>query len=84
LWCAGGRDFTLGLGRAGAGVDAEVVVGANPEVTDSGSPARPMGVAASWLADQATVAVATMPSSAAVTHISVWRFTVRASYSALG
>jgi hypothetical protein len=47
VWCAGGGDFTSGLERVGAGIDADVVVGANPEVTDSGSPARPMGVAAS-------------------------------------
>jgi hypothetical protein len=69
---------------AGARAGAAVLVGANPEVTDSGSPARPMRVAASWLADQATVAVAAMPSNAAVTHNNVWRFTVSASYSASG
>jgi hypothetical protein len=68
--------------RTGAGAD--VLVGASPEVTDSGSPARPMRVAASRLADQATVAVAAMPSNAAATHNSVRRFTVRPSYSAPG
>ncbi len=61
-----------------------MLVGANPEVTDSGSPARPTRVAASRLADQATVAVAAMPSSAAATHNNVRRFTFNASYSASG
>jgi hypothetical protein len=68
----------LGLGAAG------VLAGARPEVTDNGSPASPTRVAASWLADQATVAVAAMPSSAAMTHSKVRRFTVTASYSAPG
>ena len=55
-----------------------------PEVTDKGSPARPILVAASWLADQATVAVATIPSNAAAIHNTVWRFTITASYSGRG
>ncbi len=62
----------------------EVLAGASPEVTDTGSPARPMRVAANWLADQATVAVAAMPSRAAATHNNVRRFTVSRSYSASG
>jgi hypothetical protein len=68
--------------RAGGG--AVVLAGASPEVTDSGSPARPIRVTASWLADQATVAVAAIPSSAAATHNNVRRFTVSPSYSASG
>jgi hypothetical protein len=53
-------------------------------VTDSGVPARPIPLAASWLADQATVAVATIPSNAAATHNIVWRFTITARYSGPG
>jgi hypothetical protein len=67
-------------GRAGV----EVLAGARPDVTDSGSPASPTLVAASWLADHATVAVAAMPSSAAATHSNVRRFTGASSYSASG
>jgi hypothetical protein len=61
-----------------------VIAGASPDVTDSGAPARPTLVAASRLADQAMVAVATMPSSAAATHNSVRRFTITSSYSRRG
>ena len=50
--------------------------GARPAVTDSGVPASPTPLAASRLADQATVAVAAMPSSAAATHSIVRRLTV--------
>lgn len=85
-----GGDWWRAVRRGCAGVfcagpaGAEVLAGARPEVTDNGSPARPTLVAASWLADQATVAVAAMPSSAVATHSIVRRFTVRASYSAPG
>jgi hypothetical protein len=66
-----------GFARFGnAAVGRSVVAGASPEVTDSGAPASPTLVAARRLADHATVAVATMPSSAAATHSSVWRFTI--------
>jgi len=76
----GGPGATEVRAEGGAGV----LAGASPEVTDSGSPARPIRVAASRLADQATVAVATIPSSAAATHNNVRRFTVSPSYSAPG
>jgi hypothetical protein len=92
--CAGARragrcDFARGAGGADAaevraGGGAAVLAGASPEVTDSGSPARPIRVAASRLADQATVAVAAIPSSAAATHNNVRRFTAGPSYSASG
>ena len=86
---AGRCGFARRAGGAGpaevrAGGGAAMLAGASPEVTDNGSPARPIRVAASWLADQATVAVAAIPSSAAATHNSVWRFTVSPSYSAPG
>jgi hypothetical protein len=73
-----------GAAGARACVGSDGLAGASPEVTDNGSPARPMRVAASRLADQATVAVAAIPSSAAATHNNVRRFTVTASYSASG
>lgn len=76
----GGPGATEVRAEGGAGV----LAGASPEVTDSGSPARPIRVAASRLADQATVAVAAIPSSAAATHNRVWRFTISPSYSAPG
>jgi hypothetical protein len=85
-WRVGRRALAFPRGAAGvrAGAGAEVLVGANCEVTDNGSPARPMRVAANCVADQATVAVAAIPSSAALTHNNVRRFTVRASYLASG
>jgi hypothetical protein len=52
--------------------------------TDGGSDERPTPGAASWLADQATVAVATMPSTAAAAHNIVRRFTVISRYVAGG
>ena len=71
----------VGAGRC-EGADA--LAGASPDVTDSGVPARPIPLGARWLADQATVAVATIPSSAAATHNIVWRFTITARYSGPG
>ena len=70
--------------RLRAGGRAGVLTGASPEVTDSGAPARPTLVDASRLADQATVAVATMPSNAAATHNIARRFTVTGRYSGPG
>jgi hypothetical protein len=61
-----------------------MLAGASPVTTDGGSDERPTPGAASWLADQATVAVATMPSTAAAAHNIVRRLTVSSSYSARG
>ena len=80
--CGFARLFATWWLRAGG--RAGVLSGASPEVTDSGAPARPTLVPASRLADQATVAVATMPSSAAATHNIVRRFTVTGRYSGPG
>ncbi len=45
--------------------------GARPPATDSGSEVRPIRWPAIWLADHAIVAVATIPSSAAVDQMIV-------------
>ena len=58
--------------------------GASPETTDGGSEDRPMPGVASWLAPQATVAVATMPSTATAAHNIVRLLKIRSSYSARG
>jgi hypothetical protein len=50
---------------------ASARAGARPRATDSGSDKSPTGGLASWLADHAIAAVATIPSSAAVPHITV-------------
>jgi hypothetical protein len=60
----------------------ETGAGARPETTDGGSDESPIPGATSWLADQATVAVATMPSTAAPAHNIVRRVTVTSSYCA--
>lgn len=60
------------------------LAGASPDVTDSGSPARPIRCPASRLADHATAAVATMPSSAAAIQMIIRRVNFRSRYSAHG
>jgi hypothetical protein len=77
-----------GCGLAGAGTWIRVVggrlAGASPTTTDGGSEDRPMPGAASRLAAQATVAVATMPSTAAAAHSMVRLLMFTASYSSHG
>jgi hypothetical protein len=58
-----------GLARcAGA---RRAAAGARPLATDSGSEARPIRCPASWLADHATAAAATIPSSAATQNMTL-------------
>lgn len=62
-------------GCAAAFVTGVGVRGARFETTESGSEPRPILWVASWLADQATAALAAIPSSAATIQIRLRRST---------